>query len=231
MSSRLATAAEMTEVTQVVWRPLHVEAPPDPVEQPESDPAVVEALREELAAAENAVRSLDERIQELETERQVKSQESYLHGLQEGRANAAREMEAAYNSSVERMGRSIAELGGFRHRLRREAEADVVRLALNIAKKILKKQLAVDREAVEGAVAAGIEKLRSAELLKVQVHPKQAGAVRDQLIRLGITGVPVESSPSLDEGAVLIESTRGGIDASLETQLREVENAFAARLD
>ena len=51
---------------------------------------------------------------------------------------------------LERLARAIDELAGLRPRLRQEAEADLVQLALAIARRVLRREIAVDPEALHG---------------------------------------------------------------------------------
>jgi flagellar assembly protein FliH len=53
---------------------------------------------------------------------------------------------------IERLARSIEEVSSLPGRLRREAEADTIQLALAIARRVLRRQIAIDPEALHGLV-------------------------------------------------------------------------------
>jgi flagellar assembly protein FliH len=63
------------------------------------------------------------------------------------------------------------------------------------------------------------------------VHPGQVSAVA-VLLRKAAGGVPVEVVPdgSRDPGAVVFETERGNLDASVESQLGEIERGLADAL-
>jgi flagellar assembly protein FliH len=148
-------------------------------------------------------------------------------GEEAGRKRAAAEMQAA----VGRLARSIEDLAALRPRLRREAEEDVVRLSLAIARRILRREAAVDPDAMRGLVLAALAKLESREMSRVRVHPSHAALVSGCL-RDHATGCAVEvvSDPSGEPGTVIFETGRGDLDASVATQLAEIERGLADRL-
>jgi len=148
-------------------------------------------------------------------------------GEESGRSRASAEMQAA----LERLAQSVQEMASLRSRLRREAEADTVKLALAIARRVIRRELAIDPEALHGLVLAALEKLQAQEICRVRVHPAQVSAVA-ALLRKAAGGVTVEVVPdgSRDPGAVVFETGRGNLDASVESQLGEIERGLADAL-
>jgi len=150
-----------------------------------------------------------------------------LEGEERVRAQAAGELQAI----VDRMAQNLAEMAVLRTRLRREAEGDVVRLALAIARRVLNREMAIDPEAMHGLVLAALEKLQSQEISRARVHPDLAGILRRSLSHLSSQQAPeVIADATLEKGALLLETTRGNLDASVETQLQEIERGLADRL-
>ena len=78
---------------------------------------------------------------------------------------------------IERLARSIDEIGGLRARLRAEAEADLVQLSLAIARRVLRREMAIDPEALHGLDLGALQKLQGQEIARVRVHPAHAAAV------------------------------------------------------
>jgi flagellar assembly protein FliH len=157
--------------------------------------------------------------------------EAHAAGLREGEALSQRRAAAELQEVLERLGRSIEEISGLRQRLRHEAEHDLVRLALAIARRVLRRELAIDADAIHGLVLGALEKLQSQEICRVRVHPAHEAAVTACLRRL-VTGTPVEvlADPSREPGSVVFETGRGSLDASVESQLQEIERGLADRL-
>jgi flagellar assembly protein FliH len=164
--------------------------------------------------------SLEERIKE-----------AHAAGMREGEAAGRSRAAAELQPVLERLQRSIAELAGLRAWFRREAETDLIRLALAIARRILRRELAVDPDAIHGLVLAALEKLQGQEICRVRVHPAHAGIVSGCLRQMAAAAaVEVLPDASRELGTVIFETERGNLDASVESQLREIERGLSDRL-
>ena len=65
----------------------------------------------------------------------------------------------------------------------------------------------------------------------MRVHPDQEQPVRACLRQIGRDpGIEVVSDASQPRGGVVFEISRGALDASVETQLREIERGLADSL-
>lgn len=175
------------------------------------------------------VAELHARIMDLEQALQTNVRQAREAGYREGE-KAGRERAAAEVQPVlERLARSLSELATLRRRMRRESEQDLVALSIAIARRILRRELSVDPEAVHGVVKAALEKVQARELCRIRIHPEHAGCVRKHVELSGIA-VEVHPDAALQPGDVIVETPRGDLDASVETQLREIERGFADRL-
>jgi len=149
-------------------------------------------------------------------------------GFREGEAAAAEKLEAPLKQAVARLATSLEELSGVRQRLRHEAEEDLVVLATAIARRILRRELTTDPEAILGLVKAALQRVDAREVLRVRVHGGDARMLENYLTELGIPEkVGVIADRNLERGAVIVETSRGSVDASAETQLQEIERGFA----
>lgn len=157
--------------------------------------------------------------------------EAHAEGVREGEATGKDRAAAEFQPVIERLARSIEETAGLRARLRREAEADLLRLALAIARRILRRELSIDPDALHGLVLAALDKLQSQEICRVRVHPAQASLVNACLQQVrSASPAEVIADPSAEPGSVIFETDRGNLDASLESQLKEIERGLADRL-
>jgi len=149
-------------------------------------------------------------------------------GLREGEAAGKKRAAAEMEPVLDRLARSLHEMAGLRGEMRREAEADMLRLALEISRRVLRREMAVDPDALRGLVLAALEKLQGQEIFRVKVHPSHA-ALLSELLRKSGTAQPVEviADASREPGAMIFESERGNLDASVDAQLREIERGLA----
>jgi flagellar assembly protein FliH len=171
---------------------------------------------------------LAEATARLERQGEQRAREARAAGFREGEAAGKKCAAAELEPVLDRLARSIQEMAGLRGQMRREAEADMLRLALEIARRVLRREMAVDPDAIRGLVIAALEKLEGQEISRVKVHPSHAALVGDLLRKRG-TGPPVEviADRSLEPGSAIFSTERGNLDASVDAQLSEIERGLA----
>ena len=160
-----------------------------------------------------------------------KVREAQAAGVREGEAAGRAGAMAEVQPVLDRLARSIDEISGLRARLRAEAEADLVQLSLAIARRVLRREIALDPEALHGLILGALAKLAGQEIARVRVHPAHAAALTACLQQnLNTDRVEILADPSREAGAILFETPRGNLDAGVESQLQEIERGLADRL-
>lgn len=166
-------------------------------------------------------------IQELERTWQARVQQALKEGYAKGEAAGAKAAAARLDPVVQRFAHTMDDLAGVRRRGRAEAEEDAVKLSIAVAHRILHRELSVDPEAVLGLVHAAFAKLDARETHRVRLHPEDAPLVRSYLEKLeNARKIEVVPDPALERGGAVFETSRGSLDASLTTQLKEIERGF-----
>jgi flagellar assembly protein FliH len=126
------------------------------------------------------------------------------------------------------LNRIVQELVGTRKRFRAEAEHDTVQLAIAIARRVLRRELSTDPEAILGVVMAAFQKLTARETHRLRVSPADAAALQEHRSRLELPpALEIVADASLSAGSVVFETSRGELDASVGTQLAEIDRGFA----
>jgi flagellar assembly protein FliH len=149
-------------------------------------------------------------------------------GFQEGQGAGRKAALAEQENLMGQLARSIEMLAGLKPRLRQEAERDVVGLSLAIARRVLRREVQVDREAVLGLVKAAFENTTLREVTEVRVHVDHVMKIREHLKSIGAPeAIEVRADAGLEPGGVVVETKRGSLDASMETQLEEIGNGMA----
>ncbi len=64
----------------------------------------------------------------------------------------------------------------------------------------------------------------------MRVHPDQAMFLKGSFAKFHSAKVDLIADPSLRVGDVIFETSQGTLDASIESQLSEIERGFADRL-
>jgi flagellar assembly protein FliH len=226
MSSRILSKALAADVVPLVWSSLgedpSAEAeeshPPPPKEEVSPDPPPLPA-----GPTWEAYRLLETKLRQMEEQAPAKEQAIRQAARQEAEAAAA----AQWKEALDRLSRALADLASLRHRLRREAEEDVVKLSVAIARRILRRELTLDPDALLGIVKAAVERIQLRETHRVRVRSEDAALVTAFLERIGSPHrIEVLADNALERGGLLFETQRGTMDSSVETQIEEIERGF-----
>ncbi len=185
----------------------------------------------ETSAGEAGAVPVERRIAELERAAAQREEAARALGRQEAESEARHQAQAAIEQELGRLAQSLTDLAGLRARLRHEAEADLLRLSITIAARILRREITLDPESIGGIVAAALSRLAGQEVTRVRVHPAHEAFLRARLQALAPgQNITVSPDSSLAPGGAVFETSRGKVDASIEAQLAEIERGLSDRL-
>ena len=154
--------------------------------------------------------------------------EAFAEGLATGRQQA----EEQFRPAVQGLAETLETLARLRETIREEATQDLVHLAISIAARVIHREVAIDPDALTGLVQAAFSKLQSREINRVRMHPALEGLVRKALEQSGSPkNLVLTTDASLKPAEVFFETSQGTLDASVETQLREIERGLIDRLE
>jgi flagellar assembly protein FliH len=152
-------------------------------------------------------------------------------GFAEGAATGRREAEQQILPAIENIARTLTDLAGLRQSIREESIQDLVRLATSIAARVIHREVAVDPDALAGLLQAAFSKLQSREISRARVHPAIEALLRKCLEQPGSPKhLTIAADPTLSPGEVIFETSQGVLDASVDTQLREIERGMIDKL-
>ena len=186
-------------------------------------------------ADEARIRELEDSIKRLEgrleDEKRAARQQGHQQGTSEGLQAGIQQEAAKWTDALGRLTRAIEEMSKSKARFRAEVEEDAVKLALAIARKVLNRELSSDPEALVGLARVALDKLNLRDLQRVRVHPADAPAI-ERMLRASSSPKRVEvvADGTLERGGAIFETDRGMLDASVTTQLGEIERGLADML-
>ena len=154
--------------------------------------------------------------------------EAYAEGLAAGRQQA----EEQFRPAVQGLAETLTSLARLRENIREETIQDLVHLATSIAARVIHREVAVDPDALAGLIQAAFSKLQSREINRVRMHPTLEALVRKTLEQSGAPkNLVLAPDPTLQPAEVFFETAQGILDASVETQLREIERGLIDKLE
>jgi flagellar assembly protein FliH len=222
MSSRVSVENRADHVRPFAWRTVALTGEPVDRRKAAADPRA--------ASAPPQPNPSEGRIAELEKLMEQRVQESRETGRREGEAEGKARAQEELRAALERLAASAANIDEYRGQLLRQTEGDAVRLSIAIARRVLRRELTVDPSAIEGLVRAALEKLQAQEVSRVRMHPDYVPALRASIDHLGMAGrVEVIEDPAQEPGAAVFEMSRGSLNASIDSQLKEIERGLVDR--
>jgi flagellar assembly protein FliH len=170
-------------------------------------------------------------MEQLRQHYEQRVREAHAAGVRETEASAKTRAAAEVQGTIEKLAQSLAELAQMRGRLRKQAEGDTVKLSLAIAKRVLRREVAMDPDAMRGLAIAALEKLQAQEIHRVRVSTGQAAAI-GAILRQAAPHAKIEVIPdgTLPPGGIVFETNHGNLDASVDSQLQEIERGLADHL-
>ena len=220
LHGKAAAAAQLVEWPAVDAITIRDESEP-PAQSPVPPSVIQQDSRKELAA-------LETELARVKADAEQKVQEASAKGRHEGEEAARQSLGANVTAEIEKIKQLSKELLTCGPMLRKQAEGDLARLAVAIARRILHREIQVDHDALLGLIKAALAKIDQREIHIVRTHPDNVDLVQ-RVLEHGRTQKRIEiaGDARLDRGALVVELSRGQLDASVETQLDEIERGFA----
>lgn len=111
-----------------------------------------------------------------------------------------------------------------------DSEASLVKLALQVAEKIIGEDLKRDPQVVLAICATAIEQVRYAKAMVLRVNPSDGALLREKRPRLmervaRTVDIAIKDDPEVEPGGCILQTEFGTVDAQLKTQfemLRQV---------
>jgi len=198
------------DVTQMSAQPEWMDLPSVSTAAPGRAPIVAETLDPvpDLAALERA---------------------AYQKGLLHGEKTAAEAVEKKLEAAMKRYVESIGEIQRLRSSLYSQVEREVVKLALAVAKKIVHREIRVDRDIVQTLVRVALSRVSGKSAVTICLNPEDHGYLLERRADLSQSegrDIALLADKSIERGGCLIQTVCGDIDARIEEEFREVEHSF-----
>jgi flagellar assembly protein FliH len=187
-------------------------------------------------AREQGVRESAERVAQAQAQADAVREQAYQEGLDAGRREGLAKRYEEAGANLEALESVLAEVSRYRYSVRFHVEKDSIRLAVLLAKKILRQELTVNKKVVLQLLAKTLAELEDKGTFRVWLSPADyefAVAARPALDKfLGEDQqLSLRAKPDLAPGNVLIESDREVIDLSLESQLHHLNALLSQTLN
>ncbi|RZU39585.1 FliH/SctL family protein [Edaphobacter modestus] len=190
------------------------------------EPVLERPIFESESGEEDALTELEARLS-LQTENSQRQIDEVRQQTRvEVREELAEELEKKITQERESVARLCERFSRERTRYFAEVEAEVVRLALAIAGRVLHREIALDPLLLQGAVRVALEKVQENGSVRLHVPEGQKEKWGLILARAHHDDVVVEADRRLEPGECFLETSVGRVDLGVKAQLEEIEKGF-----
>jgi flagellar biosynthesis/type III secretory pathway protein FliH len=157
--------------------------------------------------------------------------QGYNVGFEQGHAAGLAAAEQAIADTLQRLSALINGAQENHTAFFRAAERQVVDLALQIAQKVVEREVENMPDLAVNVIRAALEEMDARTAVRVRVSPDDAELLLrrwTQVVPPGIGADRIELQPDerVQSGGAIIETTHGQVDAQLETKLAQLGNAL-----
>jgi flagellar assembly protein FliH len=186
-------------------------------------------LQTRLSAAEaEAARIVEDARANADRVRQEAAQQG-LHAAREAAHQQAREeLAARLETALPALRQVIESLEHARAEQLRQGERHVVRLAIAIAQRLVRRELRQAPDIPVSLIREALELASNSDRITLHLHPRDHQSLHDQLARLtalpdGARPCEVVADPAVEPGACVVQTEFGTIDQQFQTQLTRIE--------
>ena len=149
--------------------------------------------------------------------------DAFLKGYGQGEKAGAEAAAKRCEGMLRRLGETLEELTSLRADMLRRTEKQMVQLALAVARRIVQREVSLDRGVLIGMARCALDRLGERASATVRLHPDDHAASTAGLPPAAANPhVQFLADPLVSRGSCLIESDFGFMDASPEAQFAEL---------
>lgn len=152
-------------------------------------------------------------------------QEAYTRGKKDGKAEAEKKLHSTTRSLAD----GLEQISGLRQSLLSKSKEDMVRLVMAVARQVIEQDVAQKQDIIVATVKKSLEAAVAADEYYIRVHPEDLEIVKEHeplflAAMKGLQNIHFMADESIARGGCVAESRAGDVDATIESQLAEIED-------
>jgi flagellar assembly protein FliH len=166
-------------------------------------------------------------IERAEGDREAIEQAAREKGMQFAENAIEAEVEIQMKELRLQLTQTIEQIAGLNAEITAGAESELVELAIEIAQKIVAREVTIDREIALTLVKVSLKRLNSRTIARVHLNPEDFAFVQSHREKLDFHGsLEFVEDRSISGGGCLIRTDTGDIDARIESQFDEIAHGL-----
>lgn len=211
MSARARRATSMAIVHPPIW-------------QTEGDgaPALSRPSRPNAAPPARGARGAGDELPLADVER-----DAFAKGFAQGERAGAEAAAVQGEAMLRRLMQTLEEVTDLRERMIRDTEHQMVRLALAIARRVVHREVSLDRDLIMAIARVAMDRIGDGATVTIRLNADDYAAISTAGQTPWTGGhVTVQADARVPRGGCRIESDLGLIDAGVDAQLQEITRAL-----
>lgn len=158
-------------------------------------------------------------------------QEKYRQqGFEEGKAQGLQQAELEAKSYLEQAKLALESGQREKERIIQDTEKDIILLSLDIAKKIINKEIELGYDVIEHIAKEAIKKATHRERVIIRVNAQDLDSIEKE--RMGLReksasqDLIILADPTVEPGGCVLETDLGTVDARIDTQFKQIKESL-----
>ena len=190
------------------------------------------AKQEARSIIEKAQNEADEKLGAALQEKEKVLEEAKNSGYEQGLKSAQQDIEADRQLAMEQCENILAEARRNKLKIMESSVADMARLVMLIAKKIIATEIITNPEVIVNIIREAVGFLDKPDNIQIYLNPEDLEKITAQIVNQNLNdnsihteAVELIGDKNICPGGCVVESDVGSIDAQLETRLENIERA------
>ncbi len=159
--------------------------------------------------------------------------EAFQKGFEAGRTSGLEIAEKKVEAILGRFAESLKDLTAAREQMLVETQKDLVRLAIEIARRLVYREIGIDQEIVIALVRVALERLSAKAHITVLLNPDDHAFLLSRLKEspdlFGERELALKPKKDLKRGDCILESPYGNVDSRMCEQFSQIERGLLAQ--
>jgi len=165
--------------------------------------------------------------QAAEEARRQAAEQGYQEGREAGLAEGRQAGEVQHQQMIEHLKFQFVEMVRLRRKIVLDMEPEIIRLSIEIARRVVGDEIVKNREVIVGVVRSALATLGERDEILIRVNPAEFESVKphQQALEAMIEGLKkfvIQPDGAIELGSCAIETNLGNVDARIETQFEAI---------
>jgi flagellar assembly protein FliH len=153
--------------------------------------------------------------------------DAFAKGYEQGERAGAEAAGKRGEAMLRRLAETLGELTALRATMIRQTENQLVELALAVARRVVHREIALDRDLLIAIARVALDRLGESAQVTVRLHPEEfAATAAAQVSESSASGITFVADARVGRGGCRVESDMGMIEAGVDAQIQEIARAL-----